>query len=187
MLLPRSPPAQERAAQHDWCYNDITMSRAFVKDSEGEEELPEIPVSEHANHVTPSGLAALRNRLAAAHAARDRLRQDAEATETAELGYIERELRWLEARVATAMLVDLEHQPSDRVAFGATVDVAASDGTEATWRIVGEDEADVEHGWVSWVSPLAQALLGARVGEEVVWHRPIGDMRVEVLAIRYEG
>jgi transcription elongation GreA/GreB family factor len=177
----------DRATHDDWCYNDTTMSRAFVKDSEGDAELPEIPVSEHANHVTPSGLAALRERLAAAQATRDRLKEDAEATASAELVYAERELRWLEARIATAQLVDIERQPRDRVAFGASIDVANSDGVEATWRIVGEDEADAEHGWVSWVSPLAQALLGARVGEEVVWHRPIGDTRIEVLAIRYDG
>ncbi|MGH8172497.1 MAG: GreA/GreB family elongation factor [Rhodanobacteraceae bacterium] len=163
------------------------MSRAFVKESDGDAELPEIPVSAHANHVTPSGLVALRARLAAAQETRQRLEQDSDATGSAELAYVEREARWLEGRIATAMPVDLAHQPRDRVAFGASVDVADADGVEATWRIVGEDEADAEHGWVSWVSPLAQALLGAAVGEEVIWHRPIGDTRIEVLAIRYEG
>jgi transcription elongation GreA/GreB family factor len=50
---------------------------------------------------------------------------------------------------------------------------------------VGEDEADAEHGLVSYVSPLAMALLGARVGDEVRWQRPAGDMMIEVLRIEY--
>jgi len=163
------------------------MSRAFVKDSDGDAEVPEIPVSEHANHVTPRGLAQLRERLDAAQRKRAQLKGADETVDTdAELRYLERDLRWLESRIASAMVVDLARQPQDRVAFGAAVDVADTQGVESTYRIVGEDEVDAEQGWVSWVSPLAQALLGARVGEEVVWHRPIGDARIEVLAIRYE-
>ena len=163
------------------------MSRAFVKDSDGDEELPDIPVSGHANHVTPRGLASLRERLEAARDKQTRLRAADETVDTAaELRYLEREIRWLEMRIASAMVVDLAQQPHDRVAFGATVGVAGADGVEATYRIVGEDEADAEQGCVSWVSPLAHALLGARVGDEVLWQRPIGDTRIEVLAIRYE-
>jgi len=163
------------------------MSRAFVKDSDGDAELPEIPVSEHANHVTPRGLALLRQRLDAAQRKRAQLKSADETVDAdAELRYLERDVRWLESRIAGAMVVDLARQPHDRVAFGAAVDVGDRQGAESTYRIVGEDEADAEQGWVSWVSPLAQALLGARVGEEVVWHRPIGDTRIEVLAIRYE-
>lgn len=163
------------------------MSRAFVKDSDGDAELPEIPVSEHANHVTPRGLERLRERLDAAQRERAELKGADETVDvSAQLRYLEREIRWLEGRIASAMMVDLARQPGDRVAFAATVDVADADGVEATYRIVGEDEADAEQGWVSWVSPLAHALIGARVGDEVVWHRPIGDTRIEVLAIRYE-
>ena len=87
--------------------------------------------------------------------------------------------------MGSARLVDPAGQPRDRVAFGATVEVADESG-EHSYRIVGEDEADAEHGSVSYVSPLARALLGAKVGDEVVWSRPAGDLRVEVLGIRYE-
>ena len=164
------------------------MSRAFVKESDGDDDLPEIPLSEHPNHVTPRGFAQLRGRLDAALAERAVLkRDDAGVTERAQLRALEREIRWLEARVATANVVDPSGQPRDRVAFGATVEVADADGEEAIYRIVGEDEADAERGDVSWVSPLAQALLGARIGDEVLWRRPRGDLRIEVLAIRYEN
>jgi transcription elongation GreA/GreB family factor len=164
------------------------MSRAFVKDNDGDaaEVLPELPVSTHPNYVTPRGLALLRGRLEKAAARRDALRaneQDALDLRN-ELAALERELRYLHARVASAIEVDLSKQPRERVAFGATVTVDSEEG-ERRWQIVGEDEADAEHGLVSYVSPLATALLGARVGDEVRWQRPAGDMTIEVLRIDY--
>jgi transcription elongation GreA/GreB family factor len=148
--------------------------------------LPELPVSTHPNYVTPRGLALLRGRLEKAAARRDALRaneQDALDLRN-ELAALERELRYLHARVASAIEVDLSKQPRERVAFGATVTVDSEEG-ERRWQIVGEDEADAEHGLVSYVSPLATALLGARVGDEVRWQRPAGDMTIEVLRIDY--
>ena len=164
------------------------MSRAFVKESDNPvgSELPDRPISPHTNYVTPSGLARLRARLLEARQRKQALEGDGEDMESAEeLRALKRELRWLESRVGSARRVDLAKQPRDRVAFGATVEVADDDG-ERSYRIVGEDEADAEHGTVSYVSPLAKALLGAKVGEEVVWSRPAGDLTLEVLAIRYE-
>lgn len=164
------------------------MSRAFVKDNDDDTQdaLPELPASTHPNYVTPRGLATLRERLADALARRDALKaneQDALAQRN-ELAALERDLRYLNARVASAIEVDLSKQPRDRVAFGATVTVDSDEG-ERRWQIVGEDEADAEHGLVSYVSPLATALLGARVGDEVRWQRPAGDMTIEVLRIEY--
>jgi transcription elongation factor GreB len=163
------------------------MSRAFVKDADESvgERLPDIPLSEHPNYVTPRGLAQLRARLVTARERRDALRGAGEAlSQQRELAAVERELRWLNARVGSAIEVDLSQQPRDRVAFGAMVALDSLEG-EARYRIVGEDEADVEHGLVSYVSPLAKALIGARVGDEVVWHRPAGDLTVEIVAIEY--
>ena len=184
MLLPtrRSPRGPL------WCTSASTMSRAFVKESDRADELPEIPISAHPNHVTPRGLALLRERLAALHAERSDLKQEgAVAADNARLRHVERELRWLDARLSSATLVEPSRQPQDRVAFGATVRVVDAGGNESSYRIVGEDEADAERGDVSWISPLAQALLGARVGDEVLWRRPLGDTRIEVLAIRYDA
>lgn len=163
------------------------MSRAFVKDADESvgERQPDIPLSEHPNYVTPNGLVQLRARLVAVRERRDALRTAADTLpQQSELAAVERELRWLNARVGSAIEVDLSQQPRDRVAFGARVTVDNDEG-EARYRIVGEDEADVEHGLVSYVSPLARALLGARVGDEVVWRRPAGDLAVEVVAIDY--
>jgi transcription elongation GreA/GreB family factor len=164
------------------------MSRAFVKDNDDDtpEVLPELPISTHTNYVTPRGLALLRQRLDKATARHDVLKANEQDTlaQRNELNALERELRYLHARVASANEVDLSKQPHDRVAFGATVTVDSDEG-EQRWQIVGEDEADAEHGLVSYVSPLATALLGARVGDEVRWHRPAGDITIEVLRIDY--
>jgi len=165
------------------------MSRAFVKESDtpAGSELPDRPISPHTNYVTPAGLAQLRARLDQARERKQALEAGGEDMESAEdLRALKRDLRWLEARVGSARVVDPANQPRDRVAFGATVEVADDQG-ERNYRIVGEDEADAERGWVSYVSPLAKALLGAHVGDEVEWRRPAGDLRVEILDIRYEG
>ena len=166
------------------------MSRAFVKDDDGDapDALPELPISTHPNYVTSHGLAVLRKRLADVRTRHDALKaseQDALGQRN-EVGALERELRYLNARVASAIEVDLAKQPHDRVAFGATVTVDSDEG-ERRWQIVGEDEADAEHGLVSYVSPLATALLGARVSDEVRWQRPAGDMTIEVLRIDYDS
>jgi len=86
---------------------------------------------------------------------------------------------------AAPVAADQELAAADRVGFGATVDLVDEDGARYRYRIVGEDEADPEQGLVSWVSPLARALEGARVGDSVIWKRPAGDLEVEVLAIDY--
>ncbi|MFD0325557.1 GreA/GreB family elongation factor [Lysobacter gummosus] len=160
------------------------MSRAFVKEGDGDEntgDLPELPISEHPNYVTPRGMALLRSRLD--DAARRVGALDADAR--LERAHIEREMRWLQARILGAITIAPERQPADRVAFGARVELVDDDGHEYRYRVVGEDEADPEHGLISWVSPLARALHGARVGDIALWKRPAGDLNVEVLAIEY--
>ena len=161
------------------------MSSAFVKEEEGGEAfeyLPDRPISPHTNFVTPEGLALIESHLtqlhdehAAAQAAGDKI----------VVAKTSRDLRYWTARRASAQIV---HPPQDlsEVHFGTTVTIEREDGRRQTYRIVGEDEADPEHGLVSWVSPLARALNGAQVGDEVVWHRPIGDVPIEITAIDYD-
>lgn len=162
------------------------MSRAFVKENDSDlpDDLPELPLSVHPNYVTPQGLTQLRVRLADGE---QRLATiDAEAVGARlERAMIERELRWLQARISDAIPVAADRQSRERVAFGATVELADRDDRRLRYRIVGEDEADPEHGSISWVSPLARALNGARVGDSVVWRRPAGDLEVEILSIDY--
>jgi len=162
------------------------MSRAFIKenDSDVPDDLPELPLSGHPNYVTPQGLAQLRQRLADGEARLAGIDTDAVGAPL-EKAMIERELRWLQARIADAIPVANERKSQERVAFGATVEMADQDDHRLRYRIVGEDEADPEHGSISWVSPLARALNGARIGDSVIWKRPAGDLEVEILGIDY--
>ena len=162
------------------------MSRAFVKDSDETvraEELPERPQSPHVNYVTPLGLRQLQSRVAALAVRRRQLVDDENLASQQELAVVERDLRYYEERVKRAVLVEPENRPRDRVHFGAVVDVCDDSGEVDRFVIVGEDEADVAHGKISWVSPLAKALLNAGLGDHVVWRRPAGDKELEVVGI----
>ena len=165
------------------------MSRAFVNEdlqSEAQAELPERPQSEHPNYVTPQGLAALERRLATLLAERSALSDDPdEMRHDAARRRIDRNARYLGVRIDRAILVNPDAQPRDEVAFGASVRVCDADGEERVFEIVGEDEADAAVGKVSWVSPLANALLGARVEDTVTWGRPNGNVDLEILSIDY--
>ena len=166
------------------------MNRAFVKDPDDAgrpEVLPDRPQSPHTNYVTPSGLRQLQLLKAELAARQGRLLGEGKLADPQELAVIQRDLRYVEERLNRAILVDPAGRPTDRVLFGATVEVCDAAGATATYTIVGEDEADPASGKISWVSPLAEALLDAEVGDEVVWRRPAGAMRLEVLSIRQEG
>lgn len=154
------------------------MSRAFVKEPDGDvpEALPERPVSQHPNLVTPEGFAAIEEELARldlAHAAA--VRADDKAT----IALVQRDLRYWTARRANARIVELTGDAA-RVHFGATVTIARADGRRQTFRIVGEDEADPKQGTLSHAAPLASALFGKAVGDVVV--APGGE--AEILEIR---
>jgi transcription elongation factor GreB len=164
------------------------MNRAFVKednDALAGEDLPERPISPGTNYVTPAGLESLHATVEQLHAEHARLKQAAEDFDRPELARIERDLRYYQARLESAIPVNVAAQPRDEVRFGASVQAEDESGTTHTFTIVGEDEADVVNGKVSWQSPLAFALIGARVGDTVTWKRPAGETRLEVMDIRY--
>ncbi len=166
------------------------MSRAFVKedDAGAPEERVDLPVSEHPNLVTPAGLQMLRDKLGVYEAERAKLKEhDTELAAQSHLPRVEQEVRYWEERLRSAIPVDLAEQPRDSVAFGAVVTVEDAEGARHDYQIVGEDEADPQHGKVSYVSPLARALDGAAVGDLITWKRPAGDQELEVVAIEYGG
>jgi transcription elongation GreA/GreB family factor len=105
--------------------------------------------------------------------------------DTEELKIVERDLRYVQERLDRSILIDPASQPQDQVAFGAHVTTVDEDDERRQFTIVGEDEADPEAGLISWVSPLARALTGAKVGDTVVWQRPAGDRELEIEAIEY--
>lgn len=146
------------------------MSVAFTREEDLEAtaaDLPDRPISPHPNLVTARGLAAIEAALSDAKAAyvAAQAKGSIEADRTA-MARATRDLRYWSARRASAQLV--EARPDGRVRFGGTVTIEREDGRTQTWRIVGEDEADPAAGSVSYVSPLARALLGKSAGDEAV-------------------
>ena len=89
----------------------------------------------------------------------------------------------LEESLQSAEIVSPPEGPAEVVRFGTTVTVRESDGSEATYRIVGVDEIDIDRGWVSWLSPIAKALLN---GQRVRFKFPSGEETLEIVDIRYE-
>jgi transcription elongation GreA/GreB family factor len=141
------------------------MSRAFVKedDNAGVEPLPERPVSPHPNFVTPEGLVSIDRQLAELA---DRHAAATKIDDRATLASIARDLRYWNVRRASAQVVKAPVAPSE-VAFGTTVMIERDNGRKQIWRIVGEDEADPAQGTLSYVSPVARALIGKRIGDVV--------------------
>lgn len=162
------------------------MSRAFVNEDAGADrpDLPELPVSTHPNYVTPRGLADLRARLAARLLDLAALRARAERLDKLPEAAAGRDIRWLEARLASAILVDPAAQGTEEMAFGLQALVADEDGAQSIYEITGEDEANPALGRIAPHSPLARALIGARPGDEVIWRRPAGNITLEILEIR---
>lgn len=166
------------------------MSRAFVKGDESdlpESPLPERPLGEAPYYVTPAGLAQLRSRSASLLAEHAALKAAAEEFDKPRLQEVERDLRYLSARIDGAVQVDVLAQPQDEVHFGARVSTRDAQGRQARYDIVGDDEADITHGRISYRSPLAQALMGAHIGEWVSWQRPAGAVDLEITAIEYQA
>jgi transcription elongation factor GreB len=185
------------------------MSKAFTKETETEAAEPDAPgpLSEgFKNYVTPNGLRLLRDEL-------DSLRRverpkvvevvawaagNGDRSENGDYIYgkkrlreIDRRLRFLMKRIESAEVVDPARQKNrDRVFFGATVTYVDADGglddEASTLRIVGIDEASSARGEVSWVSPIARALMKAGEGDVVALRTPNGARRIEVVKIAYE-
>lgn len=161
------------------------MSRAFVNEDQLADSAapPEREVSAHPNYVTPRGLALLKERLAELERERSALLKRDEVNARERLAAVERDLRYYVARMESAKLVPTPVQAPEQVTFGCRIAVMTPDGEEIGYTLVGEDEADIARGLISWVSPLGRALLGARNGDTVVWRRPAGDMELEVVEI----
>jgi len=181
------------------------MSKAFTKESDGDDEDDDLAPSGEpqgfTNYITPAGLRRLSDE--AAHlwkVERPKLvdviawaASNGDRSENGDYIYgkrrlreIDRRLRFLRRRIDSAVVVDNAGRAHERVYFGATVTVADENGEERTVAIVGVDESDAGRGRVSWISPIATALLKASVGDVVTLRTPRGSEELEVLAIRYD-
>ena len=183
------------------------MSKAFAKendsDCEEEDENPTPSPKGVKNYITPPGFKALQDELK--HLRRVERPKVVEIVSWAagngdrsengdyiygkkRLREIDRRMRFLLKRMEAAEIVNPAEQPNkDRVYFGATVTYADDEDNQRTFRIVGVDEADLSRGDVSWVSPIARALLKAEVGDMVAVRTPRGTQSVEVIKISYDN
>ncbi|MDP2004525.1 MAG: transcription elongation factor GreB [Rubrivivax sp.] len=182
------------------------MNKAFVKEPEGLDEddetpgLPPLPAGTR-NYLTPQGYRRLREELMTLlDAERPKIveivswaAKNGDRSENGDYLYgkkrlreIDRRIRFLTKRLDIAEVADPSvHHGSDQIFFGATVTYATASGDERTVTIKGIDEADSLNGEVSWIAPIARALLKAREGDEVSLLTPGGAEKIEVLAVRY--
>ena len=174
---------------------------AKESDEENEPEQPETPSANIKNYVTPFGFAELQNELL--HLLSDERLKIVETVRWAagngdrsengdyiygkrRLREIDRRIRYLTKRIESAKIVDPNLQKNlTKVFFGATVTYVQVDGHKKTVKIVGVDESDIAKDKVSWISPIAKALLKSEVGDTVILHTPGGEEALEILAIKY--
>lgn len=182
------------------------MNKAFVResDSEDEEDLQpalKLPAGTR-NYITPVGHARLKDELehlvkrerphvvevvAWAASNGDRSENGDYIYGKRRLREIDRRIRFLTKRLEIAEVVDpLRQVNNDQVFFGARVTVADADGVENTYTIVGVDETDLSQGRISWISPLARALIKAREGDSIRFQSPLGIREIDILEVRYE-
>src|SRR6187401_1758595 len=184
------------------------MSKAFTKESDGEGDEPDQAAEEAAhaelagvkNYITPSGLQRLKDEhrflLTRERPAVTQVvawaASNGDRSENADYQYgkrrlrqIDRRIHFLRKRIDAAHVVDPEAPRSGRAAthifFGATVRYANAAGTERVVSVVGADEVDLDRNYISWVSPLARALMKSGAGDRVILHAPGGSEPLEIL------
>ncbi len=183
------------------------MSKAFTKESQDDEEDddlepgPKLPPGVK-NYITPAGYARLREEfLHLMNVERPELvrtvawaASNGDRSENADYKYgkrrlreIDRRIRFLTRRIDNAEVIDPATRDSDQAFFGATVTVLDPAGETHTYSIVGMDEVDPGRGRVSWISPIAKALLKTREGDVVTFRAPGGVQELEVVAVRYRS
>jgi transcription elongation GreA/GreB family factor len=157
----------------------VAFTREESAETAAEVELPDRPISPHPNLVTASGLEALTDAMSQSRTAYEFAQQIQDAAERRRAVVVaSRDIRYFAERLRTAQLVT---PPADfsAVAFGRRVTFRRGDGRRQAFRIVGEDEADPRNGSISYVSPVARALIGRAAGEIVL----AGDREIEILSI----
>jgi len=180
------------------------MSKAFTKESDGDDEAergsaPALPQG-FKNYITPGGYKRLTEELtqlwkvdrpklvetiAWAASNGDRSENGDYIYGKRKLREIDRRIRFLNQRIDAAVVVDNAGKDHDKVYFGATVTVANENGDQRTITIVGVDEIDLRQSRVSWISPIATALLKGSIGDVVTLRTPRGNEELEILDIRY--
>jgi len=179
------------------------MSKAFVRESEDDDEAPELRPSPPPakNYISPAGYARLKAELrqlvelerpevvrTVSWAAKngDRSENGDYLYGKKRLREIDRRVRFLIKRLEAAEVVDASGRDSDQVFFGSSVRIKTKSGEKRTLTIVGVDETDTARGRISWISPVARALIKAREGDRVIVKTPAGAEELEITEVRYD-
>ena len=169
------------------------MSKAFTRESDDAPEMPVRPRQSSPlppgakNYLTAGGAQQLRDeldRLLNIEQPRLAAAKDDEAKR--QLQAVNERIEHLQQSLHSAVVVAPVAMPDDQVRFGATVTVRNQSGEESRYRIVGVYETDIDRDWVSWLSPIANALLNARLGERVRIKLPGGEEQLEIVGVVYE-
>jgi transcription elongation factor GreB len=170
------------------------VSKAFTRDENEGPDIPDIVPTASVltpggkNYITPSGAQKLRAELQKlVEVTRPELaeaRDDPDAKR--QLVRFDQRIRQLEESLQSAQIVEPTDETRDVVRFGVWVTVRESNGEETTYRIVGLDETDADNNWVSWLAPIARALLNRKRGERIRFKFPSGEAVLEIKEIRYE-
>jgi transcription elongation factor GreB len=164
------------------------MSRAFVKENDLEHagiDIPERPVSQLPNYVTPNGHQQLKQTINLIESEIRSIKELEDSPENKQNKMkLERDLRYYLKRFESAILID-KHEENNKVLFGAHVILIDENNETYQFQIVGEDEADVKHNKLSYVSPLAKELIGSSIGDEIIWKRADGNRVVFIDSINY--
>jgi transcription elongation GreA/GreB family factor len=161
------------------------MSRAFVNEDNAAAQASqpvERQVSEHPNYVTASGLAQLQAHVASLQAQHSEQSARGENADKQRQADIDRDLRYFNQRLQSAQVVTPAVSTA-KVRIGSWVTFADEQDNQQRVQLVGEDQADATRQLINWASPLGKALLGAEVGDEVSWKRPVGDQVIEIVQI----
>jgi transcription elongation factor GreB len=167
------------------------MSRGFVKEDD-QEEVPIVPQRAYLpegviNFVTRAGMDQLLSEKEMMTREKENLSITSENEKRIALNYINAKLQLLNNRIAEARVVDLKEQPQNEIRFGATVTLKTElSGKIQTFQITGVDEADIARGKISFLSPLAKALINKKVGDKVTLKRDREDIVYEIMGITYE-
>ena len=168
---------------------DKKLSRAFVKENDLEHagiDIPERPVSDEPNYVTPNGLKLLNEKIDALEIEREALKNKKDdPIAKQKIAIVERDMRYYATRIESAILTVPSEEDHSIVLFGAKVTVEDEEGKFSTYQIVGEDEADIHQGKVSYLSPLAKSLIGSKFNDEVTWEKPMGYSHLTIQKIEY--
>ena len=164
------------------------MSRAFVKEPDGDQAETDLPVrlqSEHPNYITLKGLEKQKAYLHDLVSQYSVLKKSNTLTEKSKIKLLNADITYLKQRVESAIPIKIEAQEGEDIRFGATITLVDENKTQYKFTIVGQDEVDTENGLISWVSPLASALIGKQVGDIITWTRPIGALELEIEEFDY--